>query len=70
MSSKDAIAGVYGVNDSTVMRIITTSGYYDIDAKDIPLGSSVSAGTKIKESDTGRSLSSGEVVVKVKLYKQ
>lgn len=70
LSSKDAIAGVYGVNDSTTMRIVTTSNYYDINAKDIPLGSSVSAGTKIKEYGTERTLSSGEIVVKVKLFKQ
>ena len=48
----DRIHSLFAVTDSNTVSLLTTSGTIDVPVKDIPLGSSVSKGTKILSSKT------------------
>ena len=43
----DKLHTIYGVNSNDTIRIYTNEGYTDIKVSDIPIGSSVSSGTKV-----------------------
>lgn len=47
LSKTDKIKCIFGVNDSTVLKIVTSSTRMEVPVAEIPRGSSVSAGTKI-----------------------
>lgn len=48
----DRIHSLFAVTDSNTVSLLTTSGTIDVPVKDIPLGSSVSKGTKILSGKT------------------
>lgn len=47
LDSKDTINSIFGVNDSTVLKVITRNTKIDIHVKDIPKLSSISKGTNM-----------------------
>ena len=48
----DRIHSLFAVTDDNTIGLLTTSGIIDVPVKDIPLGSSVSKGTKILSGKT------------------
>ena len=47
LSKTDRIVSIYGVNDTNILSVTTTTGKEDIPVASIPVGSSVSSGTKM-----------------------
>ena len=47
LGKDDEIQSIFGVNDTDILRIITTNGSYDIPVAEIQNGSSISAGNKM-----------------------
>lgn len=47
LGKDDEIQSIFGVNDTDILRIITTNGSYDIPVTEIQNGSSISAGNKM-----------------------
>lgn len=47
LAKTDSIIGIYGVNDSNKMAVVTRGGRVEFDVKDIPVRSSVSSGVKL-----------------------
>lgn len=46
LGKTDKIHTIYGVNDSNILKIITKTGPIEVNVSDIPVGSSISGGTK------------------------
>lgn len=46
LGKTDKIHTIYGVNDSNILKIITKTGPIEVNVSDIPIGSSISGGTK------------------------
>lgn len=63
LGSTDSIISIHGVNDNSVIRIISANGTTDVVMKDIPSSSSVAAGTKVISTR-------GDYIIKTKLYQQ
>lgn len=52
LSKGDRIHSLFGVGDENIISLITTDGVVDVPVKDIPLGSSISKGTKVVSTKT------------------
>jgi len=52
LAKGDKIHSLFGATDDNIISVLTTDGIVDVPVKDIPLGSSVSKGTKIISTKT------------------
>ena len=52
LSKTDRIIAIYGVNDTNILSVTTSTGKEDIPIANIPVGSTVSSGIKLLQSNS------------------
>ena len=61
LSKTDRIVSIYGVNDTNILSVTTTTGKEDIPVASIPVGSSVSSGVKMLQVNSSSAILKAEI---------